>query len=110
MIDLTDKTIDIIRSRRGHEQVWARIKQRNRAIRRWPRVLCQQFCYDRICRTAKSRNFSWVGNALDRIQTDALSLTFIIDEPERFIFNKRTARGKTKLVIVKAGLRIVCDP
>src|SRR5690242_5236567 len=78
MIDLRDKTVHIIRSRRRHEQIWTtRIGRIERSIRSRPRISRQETRNNWIAWSSKIRYLRRIGNTRSGIQSNSFALAFI---------------------------------
>src|ERR1700741_341200 len=62
MIDFCDQAVDVIRRRRGDEEVRfaAVIEERQRPVRRRPGIAREQTSDNGICWTAKGSNLAWI--------------------------------------------------
>src|SRR6266404_2686117 len=106
MIDLPDKAVDIVACRRSDEEVRGRIKQRDRAVRRRPRLSREKFRDDRIRCAAQRGDLARIGHSRYRVQTYPLALAFVAREPKRFVFYYRPAERHSELIVAERGLRI----
>src|ERR1044072_5305802 len=64
VIDLANETIDVVRRRRGNEEVRFAtvIEERERAIGRRPRITSQQASDNGIRWTTERRDLAWIGD------------------------------------------------
>src|SRR5258705_7620900 len=106
MIDLPDKAVDIVACRRSHEKVRGRIKQRDRAVRRRPRVSREEFRDDRISCASQRGDLARIRYSRHRVQTYPLALAFVAHEPKRFVLSYRPAERHSELIVAERGLRV----
>src|SRR5689334_4216884 len=108
MIDLGDQTVDVVRSRRGDKEVGPAgvVEERERTVRRGPRIPRQQTRDDGICWTTERGDLSRIGNTRGRVQSDSFALAFVSEIEERAIAHDWTTERAAKLVVAKLSLRV----
>src|SRR5256714_4022819 len=108
VVNLCYEAVNVVRGARCDEEVGAarRVEERQRSVRRRPRVACEKFCDDGVRGAAQGRYLARVGHARRRVQADALALAFVGDEEEGLVLMNRPSDASAELVVAEGGLRV----